>query len=323
MTLSPEQKFDPNALPFFRREIAYSGTADQDFYQFAVEVAADEVFLMKSDSQIIYANAAACEHLGYLHEELIGKYVWEWDPLFPEEAWPGFWQEFIEAKHLHFETQHRTKLGVTFPVDIHAHLYEREGQSYLLALVNDLTEKKHNEKLIYQQANFDHLTGLPNRYLLMDRLQQSVLSAKRSQQTVALLFLDLDNFKVVNDSLGHHIGDQLLFETARRIKNNVREVDTVARLGGDEFVIILEEVPTENIIAIADKLCHAISYPYQLSGHDCEITTSIGIAIYQDDLDNYDELLIQADKAMYAAKQEGRNQYRFYTESLTDKPSKP
>lgn len=309
------QQFDPAKLPFFSRESIVKTPYQDDFYKFAVEVAADEVFLMKSDSQIVYVNHSACEQLGYRQEELVGMFVWEWDPLFPKEAWPGFWQEFVNSKHLHFETQHRKKSGQVFPVEIHAHYFKHNDQEYLLALVNDLTERKKSEQLIYKQANYDHLTHLANRYLLMDRLEHAILNAQRTQQQVAVIFIDLDKFKEINDTLGHDAGDQVLVEAAQRLTDNVRESDTIGRLGGDEFVIVMENFTKQNLDAVVEKLSAVFRQPFYIDTAPWRVTISIGVAMFPEHADNKTDLLKYADIAMYKVKQKGRDAWCFYSES--------
>lgn len=138
-------EFNPNTLPFFKEKEVIETPFKDDFFRFSTEVGADEVFLMRDDSSIVYANYSACQKLGYTNQELIGMYVWEWDPLFPKESWPGFWGEFIKKKRLHFETKHKKKSGEIFPVEIHAHLYIQDGNNYALAFVNDISQKKHIE----------------------------------------------------------------------------------------------------------------------------------------------------------------------------------
>ena len=140
-------------LPFFQVEPIIKSQSKSDFFQFAVESAADEVFLMKSNSEIVYVNESACRKLEYTHEELIGKCVWQWDPLFPKEVWPGFWEEFSNKKHLHFETQHQTKNGRVYPVEIHAHYYKNDDNEFLLAFVNDITEKKLIQDKLEDKVN--------------------------------------------------------------------------------------------------------------------------------------------------------------------------
>jgi len=138
----PKITFNPDNLPFFKSNSEVELDENMDFFQFAVELAADEVFLMKSDSEIIYVNNSACKKLGYSKEELIGMRVWEWDPLFPKEAWPSFWNEFVSKKNIHFETKHQTKKGEIFPVEIQAYYYKNNDGEFILAFVNDVTEQR-------------------------------------------------------------------------------------------------------------------------------------------------------------------------------------
>ena len=166
-------------------------------------------------------------------------------------------------------------------------------------------------------AEHDYLTGLPNRYLFDDRLTQAINLARRSRHKIALLFLDLDHFKHINDTLGHAIGDQLLQAVAKRLQGFVRKSDTVSRLGGDEFVLLLAEL--EHVLdaeAFANKLIHALSEPYRVSGHQLHVTTSMGISIYPDDAANAEGMLRNADTAMYHAKACGRSNYQRFTPQM-------
>ncbi|KTC83422.1 PAS domain S-box protein [Legionella cincinnatiensis] len=139
------KEFNPNNLPFFKEKEVIETPFKDDFFRFSTEVGADEVFLMRDDSSIVYVNHSACQKLGYTNKELIGMYVWEWDPLFPKESWPGFWEEFLKKRRLHFETKHKKKSGEIFPVEIHAHLYTHDGNDYALAFVNDISQRKQIE----------------------------------------------------------------------------------------------------------------------------------------------------------------------------------
>lgn len=177
------------------------------------------------------------------------------------------------------------------------------------------------EEKLYHKAHYDVLTDLPNRVLLKDRLPQALVRAKRNSSQVAVLFLDLDRFKSINDSLGHAAGDLFLREITRRLARCVRSVDTIARLGGDEFTIIIPDIDpeqdvTSDITLIADKVLSVIAKPFMLHGHEVSATASIGIALYPRDADNYDELLKNADSAMYHAKAKGRGNYQFYSPDL-------
>lgn len=177
-------------------------------------------------------------------------------------------------------------------------------------------EQKKAEAQIQQLAHFDPLTGLPNRLLLKDRCVQALSLAERSGQSLALMFIDLDHFKNINDSLGHQVGDEVLLVLAQRLKDNVREQDTVARLGGDEFILLLPNADTLGAARVADKLIQAAMLPLHIGQHELTVTPSIGIAIYPKDGADLDTLYKCADAAMYRAKEDGRNSYRFFTSEL-------
>lgn len=175
-----------------------------------------------------------------------------------------------------------------------------------------LTRLKQTNEQVTHLAHHDGLTGLPNRTLFYDRLNQAIARARRDKESVAVLFLDLDGFKKINDTLGHDIGDALLIETAKRIKSCVRESDTVARMGGDEFTAILCNVGTKNgKETVAQKILDAIRLPFELREQTCAVGVSIGIAVYPDSGSNCEELVKVADTAMYLAKDGGKNCYRF------------
>lgn len=180
------------------------------------------------------------------------------------------------------------------------------------------TEKMHlaNQEL-RQLVLYDHLTGLPNRSLLADRMGQAILKAKRNNQNFAVLFLDLDGFKKINDSLGHHTGDLLLIEVAKRLESTIRAQDTVARLGGDEFIILIDMCTRRESAIIAEKLLEAVEQVYVLEDNVVSVTASIGIAYYPDDGLDAHGLMVNSDMAMYTAKHEGSNAYAFYEANLT------
>lgn len=183
----------------------------------------------------------------------------------------------------------------------------------------DITERKLAEERMRHMAHFDALTNLPNRALLADRLQLALASAKRDQNQMALMFLDLDEFKPINDRLGHHLGDVLLKIAASRMRDAVRQSDTVARIGGDEFVVMLPVIDKpEDVLNVAEKIRQALSQPFELAGNFVQISCSIGIAIYPDHATNENALLGHADSAMYWAKQNGRNEVRVYESGLPE-----
>jgi diguanylate cyclase (GGDEF)-like protein len=186
-----------------------------------------------------------------------------------------------------------------------------------IAIFSDITHRKETEQQLEFLAYHDPLTRLPNRLLLRDRFDKSAATSLRNKTTTALLFLDLDQFKNVNDTLGHEIGDQLLLGVAERLGDCVRDTDTISRLGGDEFVILLNDMQNIGMIAaIAQKVLENLATPFDIDGHILGTSFSIGIALYPDDGTDFDTLLKLADAAMYYAKDCGRNTYRFYTEQM-------
>lgn len=195
-------------------------------------------------------------------------------------------------------------------------LRTRELRRTVLELEKKAEEQEVAEAHIQRLAHFDALTGLPNRLLLNDRCQHALSAAQRAQQSVALMFLDLDHFKNINDSLGHRVGDEVLIELATRLKAAVREQDTVSRLGGDEFILLLPDTDAAGAARVADKLLQAALMPFQIEEHELTVTPSIGIALYPKDGADLDTLSKCADAAMYRAKEDGRNSYRFFTAEI-------
>ena len=194
---------------------------------------------------------------------------------------------------------------------------DKPGQRVKLCMIEDVTDQKETEALIWQQANFDPLTQLPNRRMFLDRLQQDIVKSRRDGSRIAILFIDLDHFKEVNDTLGHHQGDVLLVDAARRIGACVRESDTVARLGGDEFTVILPQLQdAERVETIAQNILDSLLAPFTLEGEQAFISASIGITLYPDDAGSVEDLLKHADQAMYAAKGAGRNRFSYFTPAL-------
>jgi diguanylate cyclase (GGDEF)-like protein/PAS domain S-box-containing protein len=197
-------------------------------------------------------------------------------------------------------------------------LFDRNGEvDLVVSNFADITNKKASEELIWHQANYDALTGLPNRRLFQEHLETEMKKSNRSGLPLALMFLDLDRFKDVNDTLGHDVGDILLREAALRLRSCVRASDTVARLGGDEFTIILSELENlAHIAFVAQNILHRMSEPFQLGIESAYVSASVGITLYPQDARDVDTLLKNADQAMYSAKNQGRNRYRYFTESM-------
>lgn len=204
--------------------------------------------------------------------------------------------------------------GNSFPIELRLDPIVAEGQfSGAVASFSDVTERQKKQLKVWHQANFDHLTGLPNRQLFQDRFERALLNEARTDGRLAVLFIDLDNFKPVNDTFGHSAGDAVLTEVGRRILANVRESDIAARLGGDEFVIVFTESGDQgNAAALAKKLLHALARPYTLAiGQVADVSASIGVALFPEDGQDADTLLKLADQAMYRAKESGRRRCCF------------
>lgn len=195
-----------------------------------------------------------------------------------------------------------------------------DGRRLIMSMASDITDRKQMEETIKHQASHDSLTGLPNRILFLDRLKHEMSQTRRNGKKLAVLFLDLDRFKDINDTLGHDAGDQLLKDVAVRLRGSARETDTISRIGGDEFNILLTDVGhVEDVSLVAGKIVAALQRPFVIAGNDFHVTASIGISIYPDDNQEIEALLKCADIAMYHAKERGKNNYQFYNHSIDTK----
>jgi diguanylate cyclase (GGDEF)-like protein/PAS domain S-box-containing protein len=287
-----------------------------------LEATPDLVAIFGQDGCLRYLNGAGRQLLGLSSEEDVStRYVQD---LFLEGA--AQQQQIsraLTAVHQHGvwngETTLRVAGGEGLPVSqvVLAHRNAEGGIEYLSTIVRDISERKHFEAELQHQTTHDRLTDLPNRFFLIDRFKSALEYAQRHGGYVAVLFLDLDNFKRVNDSLGHAAGDALLQQVAQRLKGCLRSNDTVARHGGDEFTIIASDLgDSENVLVILHKLQSAFERPVIVGSQEIYITFSIGIALYPHDGDQIEDLLHHADVAMYQAKSSGPNQYRFYAADM-------
>ena len=284
------------------------------------ENTAEGIMITDAENLIRAVNPEFCKITGYDEQEVLGK-----DPsiLRSDEHDEGFFQEmWLSLKEIgawEGEVWNKRKEGEIYPARLSINTIRDREQNTIryVALLNDITQRKEYEEKIWYQANFDSLTGLPNRTLLMDRLQHDLENAHRQEKPIALMFIDLDGFKVINDTLGHPVGDRLLQEAANRLGDCLREGDTIARLGGDEFTIVLPNIETpDQAETVAEKLLKHLAVPFQLADQQLHISGSIGITLYPNDGDSSEMLLRNADTAMYRAKDSGRNTFVFFTEEM-------
>ena len=430
---------------WYFRDITERKAAEKELrlMQFSLEHAADDIHWVNRQGNIVYANQAACRSLGRSREELLSLSITDIDPLISQEDWSEVWKELRRRGSMTFESQHQTRDGRVFPVEVSANYLAFDGQEYDFAFVRDITERKQAEealraserryRLLFERnlagvfrttlagrildcnpaaahmfgydshkevltipitemyhptfdreafltklksersltnqeirfrrrdgssgwamvnvslvdddseagsqvvegtlvditerkiaeeraqslAYFDALTGLPNRTLLRDRLTQALAAARRQKYKVALLFLDLDRFKIINDSLGHSVGDLLLQEVGVRLMDCAREQDTVARLGGDEFLIVLTNVKDIQDVAIAaERFMDAMTAVFVIQGHSLTIGCSMGVSIFPEHGADSETLIKNADAALYNAKDCGRNNFQFFTADM-------
>lgn len=270
-----------------------------------------QLIIEGGNGKIIDANAAATSFYGYPKERMQRMSLTNINALPAQQLE----EEILDAKEEernYYSFKHRLASGQIRDVEMYTTAMRLRDKNLLYAIIHDVTERRQMEEEIKRLGSHDVLTGLPNRSLLADRLAMACQQADRHNHSVAVLFLDLDGFKPINDTLGHLAGDELLRLVTQRLQFCVRKADTVARFGGDEFVVVSAELNSpEDVITIADKILTTLSHPYDLGGYQAGISASIGIAIYPRDAEAPEQLLIEADKAMYMAKESGKGRYHF------------
>ncbi|MBC8212620.1 MAG: EAL domain-containing protein [Gammaproteobacteria bacterium] len=284
-----------------------------------VEQSPNPIMITDLDTKIEYVNAAFNQVSGYSSDEALGK-----TPQLlksgetPIEVYQDMWAHLLRGEVWRGELTNQRKDGSVYDeLAIISPVRDANGTiTNYLGIKENITEKKHAEARIQQLAYFDQLTGLPNRSQLIDRFNSALSFAQRNTEKLALMFLDLDHFKNINDTLGHSIGDKLLVKVAHRLKRILREEDTLSRLGGDEFILLLPNTEEDEARQIAIKLIEAIALPFQLDQYELGSTLSIGIAIYPLDGEDFETLLRNADTAMYRVKQAARNDFCFFTEEM-------
>jgi len=284
-----------------------------------LEMAAEGIVTIDTRGKLLSFNRAAQKIFGYSEAEIIGRNVSILMPPPHREKHDSYISQYLQTGEPHVigktrELQGRRKDGRPFPMELTVTEIKQGGTHLFTGMLRDISEQKLAIKRIEQLAHYDELTHLPNRSLFYDRLGQAITMAKRSKIRVTLMYIDLDGFKHVNDTMGHHAGDLLLEQVAARLRLCVRESDTLARLGGDEFTILLNDTHERvDVTMVAKKIIESIGQPFELAGGTAKIGASIGIASYPDDASTSGTLLIVADKAMYVAKAAGKDTYRFGT----------
>ncbi|WP_265943879.1 EAL domain-containing protein [Dechloromonas sp. A34] len=283
--------------------------------------ASEGMTITDAASRIVAINPAFTAISGYTASDVVGQ-----TPAILNSGQQGpdfyrhMWGELNTTGHWQGEIWNRKKDGGIFPewLSISSVRDEQGGVSHYIGVFTDISERKQNEARIHHLAHHDVLTGLPNRLLLEDRVSQAMLKSKRSSKPLGLVFIDLDRFKNINDTLGHEVGDQLLVQAAQRGLSVLRDTDTMSRQGGDEFVVVLPELDhRQDAMHITRKLLAALCQPYLLAGHELTVSGSAGIVLYPDDGQTVSELLRKADAAMYRAKEEGRNTFRFFSSEVS------
>jgi len=284
------------------------------------EGSGEAILITDTRNRVLSANEAFSRITGYQKDEIVGR-----DPEFLSSGrhdaafYRQMWQSLQDSGHWHGEIWNRRKNGEVFPewLGISAVRNDAGQTTHYVAIFSDISEKMATEAQLEYLAHHDPLTNLPNRILVKDRVVQALAFAAREEMRVALMFLDLDHFKAVNDTLGHVVGDKLLQAVVSRLKDCVRETDTISRQGGDEFLIALTGLhDTEAVTSVSEKVLQQMSRPFEIEGNTLTCTFSIGIALYPEDGADFDTLLLKADTAMYHAKSAGRNTCRFFAEQM-------
>ncbi len=280
----------------------------------------EAILICDADNRILAVNREFTKLTGYSQEEALGR-----DPRFlssgdtPREVYRAMWRALADHDHWQGELWDRRKSGEAYPKRLSiAAVRDADGNIInFIGSFEDITERKRAEDKIRHLAHHDALTGLPNRFSLHERMDQSIAFARRSGTRMAVMLIDLDHFKTINDTLGHHVGDQLLIQVAQRLEASVRASDIVARLGGDEFVVVLAGLDAgADALQIADHIVARIAEPYTVAGKELRTAPSVGICFYPDDAREIGDLIKNADIAMYHAKANGRGNYQLYTEKM-------
>jgi diguanylate cyclase (GGDEF)-like protein/PAS domain S-box-containing protein len=278
---------------------------------------AEGILITDADQRILEANHGFEEITGYQRDEVLGQTLQMFESSQHDRAfYDAMWREIDQKGQWQGEIWNRRKNGEIFPewLSISEVKDDTGAVTNYVGVFTDITMRKESEQRLHFLANHDALTKLPNRILLQERIEHALRLAQRNRSQLAVLFIDLDRFKVINDTLGHHVGDVLLLEVSGRLLGCLRESDTIARQGGDEFVVLLEEFgeDVQYLAAVARKIMASLIQPFTLMGQEIFISASIGISVYPQDGQDMSSLLKNADIAMYRAKEQGKNTFQFY-----------
>ncbi len=300
---------------FFQREQAEAALRESEaHFRALVEQASDSFYVHDFEGRFIDVNQSGCDCLGYTRSELLNMSLADIDVDLSINKLKSLLGPITSRSPIALESRHRHKDGTVFPVEIRIGPIEIDGHQHLLSLARDVTERKELQDHIQHLAYHDPLTDLPNRAMFNRHLSHAMIQARRYYKGLAVLFIDLDRFKNINDTLGHDAGDRLLQEMARRLTASLREGDLVARLGGDEFVVLLEEVTDlSHVSQVARQILSSLVKEYPLDGQLIHITASIGISTFPEDGRDEFSLMKHADVAMYRAKAAGKNNFQFYS----------
>ncbi|MBU1659325.1 EAL domain-containing protein [bacterium] len=291
-----------------------------------IEYSSNEIYIVDYNTYTyLYVNKGACDALGYTKDELLSMNIFAINPTLAFEEASAMKKLLTKHKKILNKTVHQRKDGTIYHVQAYIHALKYNGMDAFVIFDTDISQTVESQKLLKEQehklthlVNHDTLTNLPNRSLLKDRLSQDIIALKKSFNKLALLFIDLDQFKKINDSLGHHRGDEVLLEISKKLQSLVKAGDTLARLGGDEFAIILKDINNiQEALKLAQSVTAIIKEPIQISGTTLFISSSIGISLYPQDAKDEHDLIKFADAAMYKAKDEGRDNFQFYSSEMT------
>ena len=309
-----QQKLDNRDAALHKNEIRMKAVLDN---------IVDAIIITDEHGHIKTCNPAARKIFKLDKEEAAGRDI---SSLIDEKSHQEYYAYFgkVFQSSIHYdmnidpvELTAKNRHNVSFPIELIVSRMQVEDKTSFVIVIRDITERKQSQERLVYMANYDELTGLPNRALFHDRLNQAMERAKRLDKLAAVVFIDLDLFKKINDTLGHHVGDLLLIRAAERIKHCLRAMDTVARLGGDEYMAILEDINhVDEVTAVVVKILNVFDKPFVIHGNEIHITASAGIAIFPFDDTDIDELVKNADTAMFKAKDVGGNSYKYYTADM-------